>query len=103
MVSTPASALPIGEVYIDESSQQHRYLVLGGVIIPREDRSEFLNLFWAARTPELPRGEMKWAKVSRFKLAAYKRLIDAFFNYAGGTLDFHSIVIDTSKQKHALY
>jgi hypothetical protein len=47
---------------------------------------------------------MKWTKVSRSKLPAYKRVTDAFFNIPKDiTLDFHSLVVDTTKQQHKVY
>jgi hypothetical protein len=44
---------------------------------------------------------MKWGKISRTKLPAYKRVVDLFFS--ASRADFHSIVVDTARQKHALY
>ena len=103
MALSPPEAIPIAEVYIDESTQQHRYLVLGAIVIPVDNRPPYLERLWRARLPALPRDEMKWTKVSLFKLDAYKRVVDSFFDMPESTIDFHSIVIDTSKQKHALY
>jgi hypothetical protein len=90
------------DIYCDESSQtRHRYMVMGGLIIPTarvpETNAEIARL----RLPELPQGEMKWGSVSRGKLAAYRRLVDAFFDhdiFAG--VDFHSTVVDTWGQDH---
>ncbi len=93
----------IAEVYIDESSMQHRYLVLGAVVTPSEYANEFVNKLLEARQPELPMGEMKWVKVSRTKLPAYLRFVDVFFSQPMGLADFHSIVIDTSRYKHDIY
>ncbi len=83
-------------VFIDESSQtKHRYLLLGGAIC-RVQESLVTEALQSARGIELPFGELGWVKVSRSKLAAYKRFVDVFFS--GGVaqhLDFHSVVIDT--------
>jgi hypothetical protein len=95
--------LPIAEVYIDESSTRHRYLVLGAIVTLSANIAEFTKLLWAARLPELPHSEMKWTKVSSTKLDAYIRFVDAFFAQPRGTLDFHSAVIDTSLQRHQLF
>jgi hypothetical protein len=102
LIPTPAP-LPISEVYIDESSTRHRYLVLGAVVIPSANVNQLVGLLREARLPELPQGEMKWTKVSQTKLDAYLRFVDVFFAQPRGTLDFHSAIIDTSKQRHQLY
>lgn len=102
---TDPENLPVAEVYIDESSHtDHRYLVLGGIIAEINDARSASAAIEAARLPELPEGIMKWTKVSRSKLLAYKRVADTFFDWdRATTLDFHSLVVDTTKQDHALY
>ena len=84
------------DVFVDESSQtKHRFLLLGG-LITRVHEPELTASLNAARGAELPFGELGWVKVSRGKLAAYKRFVDVFFLGGMAThLDFHSIVIDT--------
>jgi hypothetical protein len=52
-----------------------------------------------ARSPELPRGEAKWVKVSKAKLAAYKRLVDVLFDHSGAA-HFHCLVVDTTLLDH---
>ncbi len=96
---------PFAEVYIDESSHtNHRYLVLGGIIAEIGDARTAADAILLARQPELPKGIMKWGKVSRAKLPAYKRAVDTFFELQQNmTLDFHSLVVDTTKQNHARY
>jgi hypothetical protein len=96
-------APPIAEVYIDESSTQLRYLVLGAIVIPCSNVDALLDLLRVARLPELPRNEMTWVKVSRTKLPAYIRFVDVFFDQRRGVIDFHSVIIDTSRQKHEIY
>jgi hypothetical protein len=95
--------LQIAEVYIDESSTRHRYLVLGGIITLRDNADAITGFLLKARLPELPHGEMKWIKVSTGKLQAYMRFVDVFFRQPRGTIDFHSIIVDTTKQKHAIF
>jgi Protein of unknown function (DUF3800) len=87
------------DIYVDESSQnRHRYLLLGGVIMPTDNVNAFDACAFAARGLDLPEGEMGWVKVSRTKLPAYKRFVEAFFRKDGlPVLDFHSIVIDASQ------
>jgi len=96
---------PLADVYIDESSQTgHRYLVLGGIIVPTADLAVACDPITAARLPELPRSTLKWGRVSTRKLDAYRRCVDAFFNLQGNmTLDYHALVVDTTQLNHALY
>lgn len=90
----------ISEVYIDESSQNnHRFLVLGGVIVTAPDVEELCNLIMDARRPELPSKEAKWTKVSRSKLSAYKRIVDVLFDNPE-LVHFHSLFVDTYLLDH---
>jgi hypothetical protein len=95
-------ALPITEVYIDESSTQLRYLVLGAIVALATNAPPIVEGLWNARRPELPLGEMKWHKVSRSKLDAYIKFVDVFFGLPR-SIDFHAVVVDTSRQRHELY
>src|SRR5579872_62138 len=96
----------ISDVYIDESSQnRHEYLVLGGLIIHKQSVPIFNELIARTRMPELPFGEMKWEKVSRSKLPAYKRVIDSFFDSDPHCqpMEFHSVVVHTPDIKDRLF
>jgi hypothetical protein len=92
----------IAEVFIDESSQtMNRYLVLGGVVFDGLNRETIFEKLTKARLPELPKGEMKWGKVSRTKLPAYKRMVDVFwYPEFADNFHFHSLVADSSKFDH---
>jgi len=92
----------LSDIYIDESSQtRHRYMAMGGIIIPTSATADANNRFAELRLPELPQGELKWGNVSRGKLAAYQRIVDAFFDDPIFTaVDFHSTVVDTWGQDH---
>ncbi len=95
-------ALTLHDIYCDESSQtRHRYMAMGGLIIPT-DRVDAANAkFSELRLPELPSGELKWSKVSNGKLAAYRRVVDAFFDDpVFHRVDFHATVVDTWEQDH---
>src|ERR1700722_4415421 len=93
----------ISEVFIDESSQNnHRFLVLGGVIVRLMEREALCRQLMPARLPDLPAKEAKWVKVSRAKLTAYKRFIDVFFHHSD-LAHFHCLVVDTSRQDHGAY
>lgn len=91
--------MSVCDVFIDESSQNnHHYLVLGGIIVPSVDTDSLTQQIRAARLPELPNGELKWAKVSNLKLAAYKRVIDLFFSDGWkDQVHFHSVVVDMAR------
>src|ERR1051325_1156419 len=98
-VAPPPLPLPIAEVYIDESSTRHRYLVLGAIVTLRDNAGELIRALLDSRLPELPQGEMKWIKVSAGKLPAYIRFVDTFFQQPRGTVDFHSLIVDTSRSE----
>ncbi len=102
MVRVTPKPEEICEVYIDESSQtKNRYLILGGIIFVGPERDSIFKKLTDARLPELPKGEMKWGKVSRSKLAAYKRVVDAFWDgELSEGVHFHSLVVDSSKFDH---
>ena len=95
--------LRFSDVFIDESSQtNHRFLLLGGIIVPTSRVAELDAVISAARRPELPEKEICWTKVSRTKLPAYVRVVEAFFDNktAIPNLDFHSLVVDTTQLDH---
>jgi len=96
----PAKPEEILEIYVDESSQtKHRYLVLGAVVVESLRSDELSKLIMAARLPDLPAKEAKWVKVSRAKLAAYKRIVDVTFDNPD-LVHFHSLFVDTARQNH---
>jgi hypothetical protein len=98
-------------VYIDESSQnKHRYLVLGGLTVPLDKAAAFEAHIAASREPMIaptnPDGTprvIKWEKVKNYNLAAYKKVVAAFFSAMGACLsrigpriDAHCLVVDTT-------
>lgn len=95
----------LSDIYIDESSQtKNRYLVIGGLIATTQGVEAINARLADLRLPELPRGEMKWGKVSAKKLKAYGRLAKAFFDHQDlATVDFHSLVVDTHALDHEAY
>lgn len=97
-----ATSLPVSSIFIDESSQtDNRFLVLGGVIVPAPLIAEIDAALLTARLPELPHGEMKWAKVSKSKIEAYERFVRVFFRYPEA--HFHALIVDTSQVRHGVY
>lgn len=90
----------IAEIYIDESSQNnHRYLVLGGIILRLTSATSLSDEIMQARLPELPAHEAKWTRVSKKKLAAYKRIVEVLFKNPNA-MHFHSLVVDTTLVDH---
>jgi hypothetical protein len=57
------------------------------------------DLIMKSRLPELPEKEAKWTKVSRAKLAAYKRIVDTLFDNPK-LVNFHSLIVDTTYVDH---
>lgn len=105
MVTFPRERVPpdtrlISDIYVDESSQtQHKHLALGGLIVPKTRIDAFEKAIQKARLPELPNNEMAWTKVSRSKLAAYKRVVDVLFSASNEIhqIEFHSLYVDTHR------
>ncbi len=95
------SNLPIYQIYLDESSQtKHRYLTIGCLVVDRYLVPLLEEAVLHAKALDMPNGEMKWTKVSATMLHAYKLVADQFFDLEtfGRTLDFHTLVMDTSKR-----
>lgn len=106
MAREPPDPQLLHEIYIDESSQtKHRYLVLGGLIVPYLARDQLEKKFACARLPELPHGELAWTKVSLAKLAAYVRVVEAVLKCSELTrnVEFHCLVVDTHKLRDQIY
>lgn len=99
MVRAPPDPKFLLDAYVDESSQtKHRYLTLGGLVMPTQAVTAFEAAVTRARDPQLPNGEMAWTKVSTSKLPAYKEVVDVFFNTLSiKPLEFHVVAVDTSK------
>jgi hypothetical protein len=112
-VPLPHEADLFCNVYIDESSQtKHRYLILGGIIVPLSHAALFEADMVAARdpviSPQRPDGTpriIKWEKANAYNLNAYKKVIDAFWSFeqrhklpARKHVDLNCVVVDTSKK-----
>lgn len=106
MAKAPFDPTAYQTVYVDESSQtKHRFLVLGSLIIHTEFEAALAAELGDARLPELPNGEMGWTKVSRTKLGAYRRVVDAFFDNAQRhtPYEFHSLAVDMHRIKDGVW
>lgn len=107
----------IEEVYLDETSQTgHRFLIIGGITIPHRFSKQFENDILESRRPKLAAEradtgelrEMKWKDVGKGQFEAHKRVIDAYFDFAGkhmksseGTVEFHCSVVLTQVKGRA--
>jgi hypothetical protein len=93
-------AAPFFSIFIDESSQtDHRFLVLGALILPQADLPAFVDALSRAPLSELPAAELKWGKVSKSKLEAYERFVRVFFRTPSA--QFHSLVVDATQHRPA--
>jgi hypothetical protein len=98
-------------VYIDESSLSHRYLVLGALVVPLTHAGLFESDITEvrsktnrpiARSNGTPR-VMKWEKVSAGSVDAYQALVKGAFDFrivrnlkALKEMSIHALAIDTS-------
>jgi hypothetical protein len=87
----PAEAKRFEEVYIDETSQTgHRYLVLGGIVLPYHHADRFEQDILDARQPRLSAEvagretlrEIGWKTVGTGDFEHYKRVVDTYFAFA---------------------
>lgn len=113
----PHEAEKIEEVYIDETSQTgHRHLIIGGIVFPQRFSEQFKQDILEARRPKLAAEragtdelrELKWSDVGRGDFEAYKRVVDAYFDFAAkhvksseGTVEFHCSVVLTQVRGRA--
>ncbi len=96
---------PIEDIYIDETSQSgHRFLVIGGIMFPKQYSEMFEQAVIAARLPELPLQhiggaprQLAWNRFSLGELEPYKRVVDTFFSFRSQMTDTkHSIIFHAS-------
>lgn len=89
------------EVYCDESRPEviygqnslDRYMVIGGIWIPRNARKNVKNEIKKLKEKHNLYGEIKWRNVSPSKIDFYLELVDLFFNTP--ELRFRCIVVDS--------
>ena len=70
-------------------------MAIGGLWIPREEKPRVTRQIQITRHATGALGEIKWSKTSQRYLAAYKRLIDVFFEEPHAR--YRVIVVDHSK------
>jgi len=68
------------ELYSDERYQDSSSLLLGGVICTEQRRAILESALRKVRSEAILTHEMRWAKISKKYLDAYKAWIDVFFD-----------------------
>jgi len=86
-------------IYCDESRHEgqssQRYMVIGGLWLPRDRRQEVLEGFRAVQQQHRITGELKWGKVSNSRLGGYAALVDSLSRR--NDVHFRCIVVDKTK------
>ena len=98
-------------IYCDESchletdaiTPENRFMVLGGVACPDSVKTEIFDRIKSIKKENglSHLSEMKWTKVSKPKLAAYRDLIHYFFDRE--ELAFRAVVIDKKELNHPAF
>lgn len=90
----------------DESGTSERYLVVGGLTLPRTNHEALATELAALKKSKGFRaeGEFKWGKVSKGYLPHYKELLEWFFQHLKSNhLPFRAHVVDTSAHVYRQY
>jgi len=89
-------------IYTDESNiTASRYMLIGGLWLPLDAQDRVRLALQKVRDTYGLLHEMKWTKVSRTMLPAYKSFVDVFFDEP--ELSFKCIVIDRYALDYAAY
>lgn len=93
-------------IYCDESyTSRERHMVYGGIVIPARDLQKLDTKFatWRLKN-KFGNGELKWEKVSKARLGAYKSLIDFYYsNRHRDGLHFKAMTVDTKSADYAAF
>jgi hypothetical protein len=90
----------------DESGTSDRYLVVGGLTLPRTNHEVLAKELAALKGKEGFRaeGEFKWGKVSKAYLPRYRQFLEWFFQHLQANhLRFRAHVVDTSTRAYRQY
>ena len=90
----------------DESGTSDRYLVVGGLALPRTNHAALAVELGAFKKSKGLRteGEFKWGKVSKGYLPHYRALLEWFFQHLKSNhLRFRAHVVDTSAHLYRQY
>jgi len=91
---------PSINIYCDESrveNKQYKYMLIGGIILPREKRDEIYHFLDCAWEKHGFRGELKWSHCNKRFEGFYRDLIDLFVS--SKDLNFRCIIIDKNELK----
>lgn len=89
-------------VFSDESCvDSHRYMLIGGLWVPRADVAVLREGLNAVRLKHGLRAEMKWTKVSQTMLIPYMDFVGTFFNLPRAR--FRCLVLDTQVIDYKTY
>jgi hypothetical protein len=93
---------PLYHLYCDESRQTaQRFMIIGGLRLLATREAGIKLMFDDYRKLWAMGAEMKWGKVSRIKLAEYKRFLDYFLTLnTADQVHFKCIVLDTHGFDH---
>lgn len=106
----PPELAKLEDIYLDETSQNgvgHRFLIMGGIILPTSLSRQFELDIIEARWPRLAwrlnkkmqPTEIGWNDVGKGDFPAYKKVIDAYLSFAKRhntqRLEFFGSVVDT--------
>ena len=90
----------------DESSTNRRYLIIGGLIIPRKNHPILVKEMneWKRSKGFNQMGEFKWNKVSKKYLPHYKDLVIWFFKHLWSNHYFFRVhIVDTGQRVYKEY
>jgi len=92
-------------IYCDESRHDPNpkapFYGIGGLWVPQERKECLTQQLRELRETVGLRGEIKWSKVSRKRLDAYRQLVDFFAKDA--ELKFRIILVEKAKLQHATF
>jgi len=89
--------------YSDESSQQSRHMLLGGLAV-KESNVATVEAALTSFREEFGEGELKWSKLANHKYAMYKAFVDiALELIEEGKMSYHSAVFDNQRVNHRRY
>lgn len=98
-------------IYADESchleskniTSENRFMVLGGISCPDDKKQLVFQELKKIKSDNGLRhfSEMKWVKISRAKISAYREVIRYFFE--SDALNFRAVIIDKQQLKHSSF
>ena len=98
----PSASPPVYHIYCDESRHTaERFMILAGIRLRATAEPGIKAMFDDYQRFNAMHAELKWRKVSRYKLAEYKRFLDYFLTLnTANQVHFKSIVLDTHQFDH---